>query len=74
MGIWHFFEFQNQIAMINRIQIREILAWTVLVLAILIFGFSVSFAQSKSVEVINKNGKDNIKVEQIETRFTYSYQ
>ncbi len=43
--------------MINRIQIREMLAWTALVLAILILGFSVSFAQSKSVEVINKNEK-----------------
>jgi hypothetical protein len=52
--------------MINRIQIREMLAWTVLVLAILIFGFSVSFAQTKSVEVISNNGKVHIKVEQIE--------
>ena len=42
--------------MTNRIQIREMLAWTVLVLAILIFSFSVSFAQGARVEVTEKNG------------------
>jgi hypothetical protein len=52
--------------MINRIQIREMLAWTALVLAILIFSFSVSFAQTKSVEVTDQNGKVHIKLEHIE--------
>lgn len=53
----------NQHTMNIRIQLREILAWITLLIAIVLFSVSVSFAQVNTVSVMNKNGKIEVKVE-----------
>jgi hypothetical protein len=48
--------------MFSRIQIREIIAWMTLVVAIILFGVTITFAQTKSININNENGKVHIKI------------
>ena len=52
--------------MFNRIQIREIIAWLTLVLAIALFSVSIAFAQTKTINVENKDGKVRVRINKIE--------
>ena len=66
--------------MLNRIQLREVLAWITLILAFILLSFTVSFAQTKSVNVDSNNGKVHIVIDaknegnsvHIDTSFTLS--
>ena len=50
----------------NRIQIREILAWMTLAIAMLLFSVTIVFAQTKTINVENEDGKVHIKISKIE--------
>ena len=52
--------------MYNRIQIREILAWMTLAIAMLLFSVTIVFAQTKTINVENEDGKVHIKISKIE--------
>lgn len=52
--------------MYNRIQIREILAWMALSISIILFSVTVVFAQTKTINVENENGKVHIKISKTE--------
>lgn len=47
----------------NRIKLQEFFAWVMLFLAIILLSVSVSFAQTRNVNVVNENGKVHIKIE-----------
>lgn len=48
--------------MIKRINLRDILAWMTLVIAIILFGVTIAFAQTKTMNIENENGKVHIKI------------
>ena len=52
--------------MYNRIQIREILAWITLAIAMLLFSATIVFAQTKTINVENEDGKVHIKISKTE--------
>ena len=52
--------------MYNRIQIREILSWMTLTIAIIFFSVTLVFAQTKTINVENENGKVHIKISKSE--------
>jgi hypothetical protein len=51
--------------MINRIQLRETLAWTAVLLAFILFSATIAFAQEQSVKVTNENGKVHIETKSV---------
>ena len=53
----------NLLTMKNRIKLQEFFAWVMLFLAIILLSVSVSFAQTRNVNVVNENGKVHIKIE-----------
>jgi hypothetical protein len=46
--------------MINKLYLREALAWTAVLLALVLFSTTVAFAQAKTVNVTSENGKVHI--------------
>ena len=48
--------------MFNRIQIREILAWMTLAIALILFSVTIAFAQTKTINIENEDGKVHIKI------------
>ena len=52
--------------MFNRIQIREILAWMTLAISIILFSVTVVFAQTKTINVENEDGKVHVKISKTE--------
>ncbi len=48
--------------MLNKIQIREIIAWTTLAIAFILFSATIAFAQTRSISVNNDDGKVHIKI------------
>lgn len=52
--------------MINRLQIKEILAWTVVLLALILFSATIAYSQEFSVNVTNENGKVHISTKRVE--------
>jgi hypothetical protein len=66
--------------MTNRIQFREVVAWTTLIVAIILLSVSITFAQTKTVNINNENGKvhlqmtksENGKTIKIDTTFSVS--
>ena len=52
--------------MYNRIQIREILAWITLAIAMLLSSVTIVFAQTKTINVENEDGKVHIKISKTE--------
>lgn len=52
--------------MINRITLREILAWIALAIAFVLLSVSVSFAQSRSVRIENEDGKVHLRISSTE--------
>jgi hypothetical protein len=52
--------------MLNKIKIREIIAWMTLAIAFILFSVTIAFAQNKTVNVNNDNGKVHIKISKTE--------
>ena len=52
--------------MINRIQLRETISWITLAIAVILLTVSFTFAQTRSVDVNNTNGKVHIKIKSTE--------
>ena len=48
--------------MYNRIQIREIIAWMTLAIALILFSVTFAFAQTKTISVDKGNGKVHLKI------------
>ena len=59
--------------MTNKIQIREIGAWMVLVIAIVLLSVSIAVSQTKVINVENENGKTQIKISKTENGITTKY-
>lgn len=48
--------------MFNRIRIREIPAWMTLAIALILFSVTIAFAQTKTINIENEDGKVHIKI------------